>query len=559
MKKQKGITLIALIITIIVMLILVGVTITVAINGGLFGTAKESARKTKNARIFEQIQSATLNAYNTEKLSQSEIDELAVMVSPEQAVIFRKFPKEGTKLYEQCEPMRAELIESINSGYSANLSEDATYEEIWSALMIYEIKPGITQEGLATLGVTIEGNIEDLTDYEVWEIYIKYAFGPNLKEEGIIDSLDLSAEDMVNTYYKYVFKESELELGNENKIDMDKLLNELNTIDGVENVILVGNKEIGIIDTEIKASGIYLRRDSIYGFLADWKVIVQYGGEEVTISGKGEISNPIQISTKESTNNDKVAGDITDGETLAGTESDPYLISSIEDLVAFAQKVNSGETYEGKYIKLVEDLDFKDINSYKDPNSTEFGDLNGDGRINGIRIELSSEVGKGFTPIGGDYDEESTIMFKGSFNGNYKKIKNIYINSSENKYLALFGNSVYGRIENLGLEGGRIINSYIPENKYESNFTAGIATVCYQIKNCYVSLDEIKGTNASNTVVAGIAIGGIIKESYNTTNLKANYSAYGIAKDGRVVNCYNTGNITVTGGLWDTDRGWRCS
>ena len=547
-------------ITIIVMLILVGVTITVAINGGLFGTAKESARKTKNARIFEQIQSATLNAYNTEKLSQSEIDELAVMVGPEQAVIFRKFPKEGTKLYEQCEPMRAELIESINSGYSANLSEDATYEEIWSAHMIYEIKPGITQEGLATLGVTIEGNIEDLTDYEVWEIYIKYAFGPNLKEEGIIDSLDLSAEDMVNAYYKYVFKESELGLGNENKIDMDKLLNELNTIDGVEDVILVGNKEIGIIDTEIKASGIYLRRDSILGFLADWKAIVQYGGEEVTISGKGEISNPIQISTKKSTNNDKVAGDITDAETLAGTESDPYLISSIEDLVAFAQKVNSGETYEGKYIKLVEDLDFKDINSYKDPNSTEFGDLNGDGRINGIRIELSSEVGKGFTPIGGDsIDEESTIMFKGSFNGNYKKIKNIYINSSESEYLALFGNSVYGRIENLGLEGGRIINSYIPENKYERNFTAGIATVCYQIKNCYVSLDEIKGTNASNTVVAGIAINGIIKESYNTTNLKANYSAYGIAKDGRVVNCYNTGNITVTGGLWDTDRGWRCS
>ena len=278
MKKQNGITLIALIITIIVMLILVGVTITVAINGGLFGTAKESAKKTKNARIFEQIQSATLNAYNTEKMSQSEIDELAVMVSPEQAVIFRKFPKEGTKLYEQCEPMRAELIESINSGYSANLSEDATYEEIWSALMIYEIKPGITQEGLATLGVTIEGNIEDLTDYEVWEIYIKDVMGPDLKEQGIIDSLDLSAEDMVNTYYKYVFKESELELVNENKIDMDKLLNELNTIDGVENVILVGNKEIGIIDAEIKASGIYLRRDSIYGFLADWKAIVQYGG-----------------------------------------------------------------------------------------------------------------------------------------------------------------------------------------------------------------------------------------------------------------------------------------
>ena len=36
LKKQNGITLIALIITVIVMLILVGVTVNVALNGGLF-------------------------------------------------------------------------------------------------------------------------------------------------------------------------------------------------------------------------------------------------------------------------------------------------------------------------------------------------------------------------------------------------------------------------------------------------------------------------------------------------------------------------------------------
>lgn len=42
MRGQKGITLVALVITIIVMLILVGVSVTVAINGGLFGKAKEA-------------------------------------------------------------------------------------------------------------------------------------------------------------------------------------------------------------------------------------------------------------------------------------------------------------------------------------------------------------------------------------------------------------------------------------------------------------------------------------------------------------------------------------
>lgn len=47
LKKQKGITLIALVITIIVMLILVGVSVTVALNGGLFSTAQGAARTTE--------------------------------------------------------------------------------------------------------------------------------------------------------------------------------------------------------------------------------------------------------------------------------------------------------------------------------------------------------------------------------------------------------------------------------------------------------------------------------------------------------------------------------
>ena len=54
-QNQKGITLIALIITIIVMLILVGVTITVALNGGLFSKVEEATTKTKIAQIQEAL------------------------------------------------------------------------------------------------------------------------------------------------------------------------------------------------------------------------------------------------------------------------------------------------------------------------------------------------------------------------------------------------------------------------------------------------------------------------------------------------------------------------
>ena len=56
MKKSEGITLIALIITIIIMLILAGVTITIAVNGGLFKQAQSAADATKKAAIDEQAQ-----------------------------------------------------------------------------------------------------------------------------------------------------------------------------------------------------------------------------------------------------------------------------------------------------------------------------------------------------------------------------------------------------------------------------------------------------------------------------------------------------------------------
>ena len=55
MAQNKGITLIALIITIIVMLILVGVTINVALNGGLFTKAETATRATEEKAILEEM------------------------------------------------------------------------------------------------------------------------------------------------------------------------------------------------------------------------------------------------------------------------------------------------------------------------------------------------------------------------------------------------------------------------------------------------------------------------------------------------------------------------
>lgn len=68
MKGQKGITLVALVITIIVMLILVGVSVTVALKGGLFGTAETAVDKTQNALDEEQnLDSGKVTVNNVEK------------------------------------------------------------------------------------------------------------------------------------------------------------------------------------------------------------------------------------------------------------------------------------------------------------------------------------------------------------------------------------------------------------------------------------------------------------------------------------------------------------
>ena len=74
-KIQKGITLIALIITIIVMLILVGVTISVALNGELFTTTQQAVSETQKEADREQLLSAVIGAIGTDaKVEFSKLD-----------------------------------------------------------------------------------------------------------------------------------------------------------------------------------------------------------------------------------------------------------------------------------------------------------------------------------------------------------------------------------------------------------------------------------------------------------------------------------------------------
>ena len=65
MRKTKGITLIALIITIIVMLILVAVSISILINSGLIGKAQKAKTDTQEAYAREQTLGESVNINGT--------------------------------------------------------------------------------------------------------------------------------------------------------------------------------------------------------------------------------------------------------------------------------------------------------------------------------------------------------------------------------------------------------------------------------------------------------------------------------------------------------------
>jgi len=76
MRNQKGITLVALVVTIVVLLILAAVSISITFgDDGIFGTAKDAANKTANAAHYEanilgsELQTFVDNAVNGQRPS----------------------------------------------------------------------------------------------------------------------------------------------------------------------------------------------------------------------------------------------------------------------------------------------------------------------------------------------------------------------------------------------------------------------------------------------------------------------------------------------------------
>ncbi len=141
--------------------------------------------------------------------------------------------------------------------------------------------------------------------------------------------------------------------------------------------------------------------------------------------------------------------------TGSGTQEDPYIISTVDDLKALAENVNAGNKYTKQYFKLNDNIDLK------------------------------SEP---WTPIG-----TNSNAFEGYLDGNDKMISNLYINGNLS-YQGLFGNikgtgmakTTYPSVKNLAIENAQVVGgSYV-------GVLSGKAYVC-KIENVKVLNSSAEG------------------------------------------------------------------
>ena len=215
----------------------------------------------------------------------------------------------------------------------------------------------------------------------------------------------------------------------------------------------------------------------------------------------------------------KAQTDVWDGTAVAwtqgdGTQANPYLIQSAENLAYLANLVNNGTSVAGDYYRLMVDIDLNGSQTFQ------------------------------WTPIG-----NATYSFAGNFDGNNHTISNLFINTSLLQYTGLFGTASNAKIENVGITGQSSIT-----NTTNNSSSGGIVGYCpsdtLTIMNCY-NTGNISG-NKGGGIVGYIGSTTTITNCYNTGNI---YSSFGNSggivglissyfSTTTITNCYNTGNIS---------------
>ena len=183
--------------------------------------------------------------------------------------------------------------------------------------------------------------------------------------------------------------------------------------------------------------------------------------------------------------------------TGSGTQDDPYLIYTAEGLKAFRDKANGGERFA--FATLMNDIVLND------------GTFDADGKYTAADGSSTVEPEK-WTPI-----ETDNNQYRGTFDGDGKTVKGLYVNTGGDEPAGLFGSTGGPKIRNLTVDGSVIGRDWAGGILGFS--TGGV------IENC---------TNNASVTVA---------------NLDSETQAYGGGIAGvtyaKLIGCGNTGKITV--------------
>ena len=210
-----------------------------------------------------------------------------------------------------------------------------------------------------------------------------------------------------------------------------------------------------------------------------------------------------------------------------------YEIGTSTALKAFAKKVNAGETFAGKTVKLSADIDLK--NDEWTPIGTEDKNFEGNFDGNNKVVKNLTITNHSNTSDGYAYAGLFGVTAGSEANHNYIKdlvIENVNISTTGNIVAAAVAYPYYTDIENITVKG----NINIKGGAYTSGVLA-YTRRCVDVKNITINGNEgsvIEGRDAVGGVISDIQMNGGLTANYSNftatgLTLKANKNVGGIS------------------------------
>jgi hypothetical protein len=237
----------------------------------------------------------------------------------------------------------------------------------------------------------------------------------------------------------------------------------------------------------------------------------------------------------------------------AGTETDPYQIASLDNLLYLS--TNNYLWEEDTYFVQTADIDAGDTQNWNDGDHDDNPE--------------TPEEPMGFIPIGVIYYN----YFAGNYNGQGYAIDSLYIYRPTDRFIGLFGYTNGAEISNLGVTNTNIegyhnvgglagIGDYYITNCFSTGFITGhydsvgglVGGFFGEMSNCY-SDANVLGIEDSTGGLIG-RLGGNVISSYSTGDVTGVLEVGGLAGKSEayciITNCFSTSNVYgqgIVGGL----------